>query len=77
MYAYWYEDGKVMAYVGTREDFKECRDRISYYMYGRFKHMPNEWYKTEIISGIDYIANIFADDVPSDIRAMHLLLVKE
>ena len=77
MYAYWYEEGQLMSYVGTKADFKTYMDRYSYYVYGAHKTMPNDWYKTEVISGRNHIYYIFAEDVPSDIRAMHLLLVKE
>lgn len=77
MYAYWYEDGKVMAYEGSKADFKLFTDMHSYYIYGEFNSMPNDWFKTEMINGINGLFNIFAEDVPSDIRAMHLLLVKE
>lgn len=77
MYAYWYEDGNVMSYEGAWEDFKECKDSNNCYLCGSFKYMTNEWLKSEMINGINSICNVFAEDVPSDIRAMHLLLVKE
>ena len=85
MYAYWYEDGQLMAYEGTKTDFKGIKDRNKYrsrnrnsfYTYGEYGLMPNEWFKTDVITGTNSICNIFAEDVPSDIRAMHLLLVKE
>ena len=77
MYTYWYEDRKVMAVEGTREFFNVHKNISLFYTYGEFKTMPYDWFKTEIINGSNSISNIFADDVPSDIRAMHLLLVKE
>lgn len=77
MYAYWYEDGQLMAYEGTKLDFSMKLDGTTYYIYGEFQYMPNDWFKTEVIRGFNNIFNIFEDDVPSDIRAMHLLLVKE
>ena len=81
MYAYWYEDGQIMSYEGSRTDFRKIKDsnsyRYRYYTYGEYHDMPNDWHLTELISGTSCICNVFAEDVPSDIRAMHLLLVKE
>ena len=77
MYAYWYEDGQLKSCEGTKTYFRVKLDNKIYYTYGQFKYMPNSWFKTEITNGANSICNIIAEDVPSDIRAMHLLLVKE
>lgn len=77
MYAYWYEDGQIKFYEGAVPDFNVHEDISPIYTYAEFKSMPIDWYKTEVIMGSNSICNIFAEDVPSDIRAMHLLLVKE
>ena len=77
MYVYWYEDGQLKSYEGTKTGFIKYMDINSYYIYGEFKSMPNSWFKTVVTNGTNSICNIIAEDVPSDIRAMHLLLVKE
>lgn len=77
MYAYWYEDGQLESYEGTKTGFSMELDSRTFYIYEAYETMPCEWYKTEVVNGIYQVFNIFAEDVPSDIRAMHLLLVKE
>lgn len=77
MYAYWYEEGQLKAYEGTKTGFSMYKTGNIYFIYGEFESMPNNWFMTDVVNGCNHIFNIFADDVPSDIRAMHLLLVKE
>lgn len=77
MYAYWYEDGQLKFYEGTKADFKMYTGKYTYYTYGEFESLPVDWFKSEVVNGFRQVFNIFAEDVPSDIRAMHLLLVKE
>ena len=77
MYAYWYDDGQLMSYVGTKADFSVDLDSHTFYIYETYETLPCEWFRTEVVNGIFQVFNIFAEDVPSDIRAMHLLLVKE
>ena len=76
MYAYWYEDGQLMSYVGSKELFSMYKDN-RYYIYREFKTLPFDWFEAVVVNGCSQVFNIFAEDVPSDIRAMHLLLVKE
>lgn len=77
MYAYWYEEGQLMSYEGTWEHFKDSMNINSYYLCESFKDMSNEWLETVVVNGCKHVFSIFAEDVPSDIKAMHLLLVKE
>ena len=76
-YLYWYEGDELKHFVGTfREIAGTCKDKDApiYYCYSIHLQFKQPWYCLNASFQIDVLRKV--EDVPPDIRALHLLIYR-